>query len=92
MSPREGIADRIRDFIFGHFPAARQRSLLDDDSLLESGVVDSLGVLDVVEFLESEFQIMLRDDDLLSEHFKTIASLADFVEARLNTGGSVWIS
>jgi acyl carrier protein len=88
INSNNDITERIRSFILDHFPAARQRSLLDEDSLLESGVVDSLGVLEVVEFLESEFQITLSDDDLLAEHFETIASLADFVQARLNTGGS----
>ena len=55
----------------------------DGDSLLASGIVDSLGVLDVVYFIEEEFCITLSDDAMLSENFETIAAIADFVAGQL---------
>ena len=73
----------IRDFILDQFPLARQRQLGDDDSLLHDGLIDSLGTLDVVAFLESHFAISLSDEDLVSENFGTIEILTNFVESKL---------
>ncbi len=73
----------VRDFIFQKFPLARQRDVSNDDSLLEGGLIDSLGLLDVVMFLESQFEITLEDDDMVSDHFDSIASISRLVEERL---------
>ncbi|MBL9122463.1 MAG: acyl carrier protein [Planctomycetaceae bacterium] len=83
MSKRDEIQATLRNFIFSQFPAARKHGLAETDSLLELGVVDSMGVLEVVAFLESEFAITLTDDDLMSDHFESIASIADLVHHRL---------
>ena len=64
------------------FPAARKRTIGDDTPLLESGIVDSLGVLDVVAFLEKSFMIQLSDDELTPENFGTVKSMASFVERK----------
>jgi acyl carrier protein len=53
-----------------------------DDSLLESGTIDSMGVLQLVAFLESTYAIKVDDDDLMPENFDTIASIAAFIERR----------
>jgi acyl carrier protein len=73
---------KIKAFIAGHFPAARGRALAEEDKLLENGILDSLGVLDLVAYLEREFGITVRDDDLVPERFETLRSLSEFVEAR----------
>jgi acyl carrier protein len=70
----------IRSFVMERFPEARTRRLADDDSLLESGVVDSLGILEFVTFLEERFSMALEDDDLTPEHFNSVAAIASFVE------------
>ncbi len=65
------------------FPLARTLSTLaDDSSLLESGIVDSLGVLDLISFLESEFAITLSSDDLLPSNFESIARMAASVDRK----------
>jgi acyl carrier protein len=78
------ICCKIKRYIVDKFPISRARNLKDEDPLLEIGVLDSLGVLDVVAFIEKEFQITLSDEDLLPEHFQSVASLAAFVSQKLN--------
>lgn len=78
------IQDRIRDFLRGRFPPARHRRLGDHDHLLEQGVLDSLGVLDVVAFLEDEFGVVLSDEELTPEHFRSVFSLAVLVASKTN--------
>ncbi len=74
----------IREFILKQFPLARQKQIGDDDSLLEDGIIDSLGTLDVVMFIEDRFGLVLEDSDLLSDNFESIARLTSFVDNKLD--------
>jgi acyl carrier protein len=77
------VGSRIRRFILKHFPLARKQSSIEDDSsLLESGTIDSLGVLDLVNFIETEFKIIISDEDLLAENFESIASMMTFIQRK----------
>lgn len=71
--------DRIREFILKHFPLARKNGVKADDKWLETGMIDSLGILDLVHFLESEFQLQVSDEDLLPENFESLKTVTDFV-------------
>ena len=83
----EAIQPNIRSFILKAFPPARKKALDDDLLLLESGVVDSLGVLDVVAFLERTYEIQVVDDELVPENFGSIRRLVSFVERKRATDG-----
>jgi acyl carrier protein len=56
----------------------------DSESLLEAGVIDSLGVLQLVASLESRYGVSVTDDEMLPENFETIAAIAAFVTAKRN--------
>ncbi|NEP60425.1 MAG: acyl carrier protein [Symploca sp. SIO2G7] len=79
------ISSQVKQFILDTFPRARQQSLVEDDALLGSNLVDSLGVLDLVAFVETEFQITVCDDELVPENFQTIQCITNFVKAKLNS-------
>jgi acyl carrier protein len=74
------IAQQIREFLIKQFPAAAQIGV--QDPLLENGIVDSLGVLDVVGFIEQTFSLTVADDELVPENFATIERLCQFVESK----------
>ena len=76
------VNKEIQTFILKSFPLARKKQIKDSDSLLKSGLVDSLGVLTVVEFLEQTFSIKIEDDELLSENFETIDEMARFLQEK----------
>ncbi|MEQ1844765.1 MAG: acyl carrier protein [Nitrospira sp.] len=78
----------IRNFVLERFPLARQRSVSNQESLLENGILDSLGILEVVTFLEGEFLITVDDDELQPENFASIASMSAYVGHK-RTAGSV---
>ena len=83
----ELVSGRIRSFIVERFPLARQ--LRNDGLLLEKGIIDSHGILEVVMFLENEFEITVHDEDLLPDNFRSITSMAGFVKLLLdNNSGS----
>ena len=55
----------------------------DDDALFEGGLgLDSIDALEIVVMLESEFGIKIKNESAAREYFRSVASLADFVEAR----------
>jgi acyl carrier protein len=87
MGEVNGIHPCIRSFILDKFPAAKKRLISDDLSLLESGIVDSLGVLDVVGFLEQTFKIKVEDDELTPDNFSSIRCLVSFVATKVAEAG-----
>ena len=76
------ITLQIRKFILEKFSLARKQQIKDSDPLLESGVLDSLGVLDLVSFVEQEFSVHVADDELVPENFQTIDRIAAFIETK----------
>jgi len=76
------VRDQIKNFILKHFPLARNHHLSDNDSLLESGIVDSLGVLSLVTYIEQAFKISVADEDLVPENFQTVEGIAAFIQEK----------
>jgi acyl carrier protein len=79
---RDAVTERIRKFIVERFPLAR--SLNNDDYLLGNGLMDSLGILEVVTFLEDEFRMTVTDEELLPENFQSLTALATFAQHKLD--------
>lgn len=77
------IKQKIKQFIADKSPAVRQGSLSDTDSLLDNNIIDSMGFLDLVTFVESEFDIVVEDDELLTDNFESIESITNFVNAKV---------
>ena len=82
MTAPDAVQERVRRFVMEHFPLARERGVGDEDSLLDDGIIDSLGTLELVAFLEREFDIVVDDEDMVADHFESIASIAAFAAAR----------
>ena len=69
--------------------------LNDDYPLLERGVLDSLGLFQLVGYLESEFGVAVEDEELVPKHFGTIKAIARLVTSKMHQGsheppGAVW--
>ena len=77
-----GLNQEIRAFIEGRFPLVASNGLGDEDSLLDTGAIDSLGLLDVVGYLEDELGLEIDDEDMSPENFDSIAELTRFVERK----------
>jgi len=56
------------------------RSVTDQESLLEAGVLDSLGVMQLVTFLEERFKIKVSEDDMMPDNFDSLDAIAGFVD------------
>ena len=72
---------KIKQFIVEEFmPDVPVEDLESDFDLLTGGVVDSLGLLKVVAWLETEFDITVDDSELGPESFRTVAAINEFVD------------
>lgn len=79
------IENGIRNFIVETFLFGQGgEDLRSDASLLEMGVVDSTGVLEIVAFLEESFGVQVDDEELVPENFDSIARLRAFVQQKLS--------
>lgn len=78
---------RIRDFIATTFPSD-VGDYPSDLSLLEGGVIDSIGVLTLVTWVEEEFGFTVEDEDVVPENLDSIASITAYVEGKLQEAGN----
>ena len=78
------IEQKIRQFIAENFMLRQDRAELSDtDSLLEAGLIDSTGVLELVGYLESEFQIAVADADIIPENLDSIRTIIAYIGEKL---------
>jgi acyl carrier protein len=78
------IETDVRDFVTDNFLFGRKNvSLAGDDSLLEEGLIDSTGVLELVMFIEEKFDVTVEDEDLVPDNLDSINCLISFIESKL---------
>jgi acyl carrier protein len=78
-----GTIDILENYIRKEISATMQpRPIGYDQSLLESGILDSMGILKLVAFIEKRFNIKVDDTELVPENFETIRSLERWVASK----------
>jgi acyl carrier protein len=74
------VMERTREYVRENFLYARPDVLLgEDEHLLERGIIDSMGVVELMQFLQEHFGIEIADDELTERHFQSLRAIADFV-------------
>ena len=87
MSEME-IEEQVRTFLTSNFLLDPDVALSRDESLLENGIVDSTGMLEVIQFLEGNFGIGVDDMEVLPENLDSVANLTNFVAYKLKSASS----
>ncbi len=83
MEPHN-IEYRIEEFIRTQFSVSPTDPRFDRGvDLFEAGYIDSIGIVELLEFLSQEFDVQIPDDDLLSEDFSSIMGIAQIVSRNL---------
>ena len=71
---------KIKDYIVENFLFGDAEPLQDDAmSLLDNGIIDSTGVMELVAFLEGDFELTIEDDELVPEDLDSVDNLVGFV-------------
>jgi acyl carrier protein len=79
----QSIEQEIRQFITDNFLFGEEANLSDDDSLLEHGIIDSTGVLELVAFLEDRYAIEIPDSELIPTNLDSVNCLARFINRKV---------
>jgi acyl carrier protein len=74
---------QIRRFVLDQLESRRVSEIGDDASLVEAGIIDSLGIFQLIAFLESTFRIHISDEEIVLSNFESIATTVDFVSRKL---------
>jgi len=78
------IRKTIRTFITENFLASSNfQNLEDTTSFLENNIVDSTGVLEIIQFIEDTYGISIADEELVPENLDSIENLTSFVMRKL---------
>ena len=74
------IVNETRRYITDNFLYARpDRVVAEDEHLMERGIVDSMGMMELMDFLEERFGVQPADDEITEANFATLARIAGFV-------------
>lgn len=79
----ESLHERIRGFILENFLFTEDTSAIAfDDSLLDRGVVDSTGMLEIIMFIEEQLGVKVADEEMIPENLDSVNNIARFVECK----------
>jgi acyl carrier protein len=73
----------VREFLRDNLFLTSVESLSDDDSFLEKGILDSMGILHLIAFVEDKYDIRPADEDLIAENWDSIRRISDYVRGKL---------
>ncbi len=74
---------RIRQFLTENFLYGAGETLTDDNaSLVQSGIVDSTGILELVAFVEESFEMRVRDEEIIPANFDSVNQILMFVQRK----------
>ena len=73
--------DPLRDYIRRQFLFDESADLGDEDPLFPD-VIDSLGVMEVVDFVEKQYGVTVDEDDLLADNFKSLTAIGALVDSK----------
>lgn len=80
MEAKGDIKQTLRTFITENFlPQSGADSFLDSDSFMEKGIIDSTGVLELLEFIEERFSIKVEDEEVVPDNLDSLDRLTAYI-------------
>jgi acyl carrier protein len=76
------IIDEIKNFLREKEYLNHNNSIGDSESLLENGIIDSVGIAELVAFLEKKYNIQIDEDDLMPENFDSFEAIKNYVNSK----------
>ena len=88
IGSEQDVKVALRDFITDSFlPSAGLENFADDDSFMETGIIDSTGVLELLEFIEETFAIQVEDEEVIPSNLDSLNSLVAFIKNKGSDAG-----
>ncbi len=83
------VKEQTRAFILEYAAGRGVTELKDDEPLLKSNIIDSLGSFRLIAFLEETFPLTIEDTDMVPENFQTLNDIESFVAGKLGKASDV---
>jgi acyl carrier protein len=84
----QAIADNVRAFVISNFLFGQEtQAVANDSSFLETGIVDSTGILELVAHIEQQFGIAVEDGELVPANLDSIDNVTAFITRKLSAKG-----
>lgn len=81
---QQNVLNGVRAYVTENFLYMRPDTQLgDDDSLMGTGIIDSMGVMEVIAFLEEEFGVIVDDSDITEANLGTLNAIAAYIVPRM---------
>lgn len=77
------VKDKLTQFFEENFMVELDDGFSENNSFLESGVIDSTGVLELVTFLEETFGIKVEDDEIIPENLDSLDNIANYINSKI---------
>ena len=81
------IIEKTKEFIIDTFLYGEEADLDNDTSFIETGVIDSTGILELLAFVEETFDMKVEDDELLPDNFDSLNKIEGYLKSKLNCTG-----
>ena len=78
------IKEQIKEFFEDNFMVDFEEDFNDEDSFLENGIIDSTGVLELVLFLEENFDFKVQDEEIIPENLDSFNNLQNYINSKNN--------
>ena len=82
------IQGEVRQFVIENFLFGQGGQLRDDESFLDGGIIDSTGVLQLVGFLEQQYEITIDNTELVPDNLDSVERVSHFVQQKLARKGA----
>lgn len=76
--------DIVKEFVVDNFLFGDNSKLEINTPLFEKGIIDSTGVLELVAFIEDNFNVTVLDDELIQENFSSLTAIEKFLQSKNN--------
>ena len=76
--------EEIKSFLIKARLVRSDHSLDENESLIEGGIIDSLGLIDLVGYIENTYGIIVGEDDLVPENFDSLAAIQTYISNRIS--------
>ena len=87
MQTYDAVASKIRDYLSRNFLFSDQGFQYEDDaSFLELGIIDSFAFVELLQWVEEEFDISVADDELVPDNFDSVRKLSSFILGKQSGG------
>jgi acyl carrier protein len=85
---RADIEEVLRKYLTENSGVTISGEIDPDENLLDSGILDSLGIAEITEFIESHFSLTVDEDEITSDNFRTLNTLSDFCHSKITAAAA----